>query len=285
LPADGISWRSSMSGDGRYIVFESLATNLHSQDDNGTWDIYLYDLIEDRLELVSKTVDGHAGNDQSREAKISQDGRWITYSSFANDLAEGDGNETADIYLYDRESEMTTLVTQDNDAGAYFPSISANGDQIAFLTESPQWEATIYTAQTVLWDRPTGEFQLISMNEGMVADSTNYHPEVTRDGSAVFFLSNATNLPSSNGSIQLYKYDRASDLLSVKSQFEGVLANQDISDFSLNTDGSWQVFTTQTTRWLPARAYDNVYLRQEGLHIQYLPILFTEEVNNVEIVE
>jgi len=103
--------RPRISGDGRWVVFETLASNLDQDDTNGRLDCYLYDRDEEWLERVSLGANDGEGNGDSFRPVVSDDGDWILFSSFANNLITGDDNGTADVFIRDRQTGTTRLVS------------------------------------------------------------------------------------------------------------------------------------------------------------------------------
>lgn len=89
---------ASVSDDGRYIGFESSATNLVTGDTNNTEDIFLRDTSANTTQLVSRNSTGTIGNDYSGSPQIERDGRAIVYSSWANNLVSGDTNGTGNVF-------------------------------------------------------------------------------------------------------------------------------------------------------------------------------------------
>ncbi len=136
---DDSSERCSLSGDGRYVTFESLATNLVGGDTNDTSDVFVHDRAGGTTELVSVTSGGAAGNERSENAFISADGRSIAFYSWAANLVSGDANHHADIFVRDRVSGTTELASvatngmQGNDSSDH-PALSADGRYIVFDT-------------------------------------------------------------------------------------------------------------------------------------------------------
>ncbi len=97
--ADDRSYSPSLSGDGRYVVFRSRATNLVSGDTNGVSDVYLRDLTGGQTTRISVTPEGLNASGASMEAVISADGRQIAFSSLSTDLLSGsDTNGVADVF-------------------------------------------------------------------------------------------------------------------------------------------------------------------------------------------
>lgn len=95
---NGESSHPNISGDGRYIVFSSAAANLVADDDNGLTDIFVYDQLTNKFALVSRKEAGRPASGPSEHAVISRDGRFIAFSSRADDIVSGDTNMTADIF-------------------------------------------------------------------------------------------------------------------------------------------------------------------------------------------
>ena len=83
---------ASISADGRYVAFGSIATNLVPGDTNAKADIFVYDRQTDTIERVSVAADGTQGNDASTGASISADGRYVAFDSTASNLVPGDTN-------------------------------------------------------------------------------------------------------------------------------------------------------------------------------------------------
>jgi len=101
---DGASRKARISADGRYVAYESLATNLDAGDTNPDWDV----LVLDRLSGVTRaaSVDGAGafGDNASNAAAISGDGRYVAFHSYADALVPGDANNTRDVFLRDRSA-------------------------------------------------------------------------------------------------------------------------------------------------------------------------------------
>jgi Tol biopolymer transport system component len=103
------SLNASVSGDGRYVAFQSFASNLVGDDTNGFYDIFLHDTQTGTTTLISRP-DSEEANGDSTKASISSDGRYITYQSDASNLVDGDTNFNTDIFIYDTQTETTTRI-------------------------------------------------------------------------------------------------------------------------------------------------------------------------------
>ena len=122
----------SISADGRYVVFQSTATDLVSGDTNASPDIFIHDRNTSITTRVSLHTDGTEGNGSSYNSSVSADGRFIAFASFASNLVTGDTNGKSDIFIHDRNSGVTRRVNI-NAAG-----IQGNNDssQASFLTST-----------------------------------------------------------------------------------------------------------------------------------------------------
>ena len=104
--SDGDSLESSVSSGGRYVLFASVATNLVSNDTNGSDDEFVRDTCigapagcVPSTYRVSVAADGTQGNAHSYEGLISPDGRFVLLRSIATDLLSGDTNNFSDFFL------------------------------------------------------------------------------------------------------------------------------------------------------------------------------------------
>ena len=121
---NGPSDSPSISADGNFIVFSSEASNLVPNDTNGSVrDIFVFNRATNTITLVSQNqARTGSGNGVSSEPSISQDGRFVAFTSASTDLVVGDVNAATDIFLYDITTGAMNLVSS-NDAGA-----QGNGD-------------------------------------------------------------------------------------------------------------------------------------------------------------
>ncbi len=109
--ANAASFRPSISQDGRFVTFESIATNLVAGDSNGVSDIFVFDRVTRQTEMISVATTGAQGNGVSETPTISADGRFVAYSSWASNLVPGDTNSHHDNFVYDRQLRTTERVS------------------------------------------------------------------------------------------------------------------------------------------------------------------------------
>ncbi|MEG3146486.1 pre-peptidase C-terminal domain-containing protein, partial [Sphingomonas sp. RT2P30] len=131
----------TISGDGRFVAYSSAATNLIPGEVNSQQNIYVYDRVTHVTERASVALGGGSANSFSSNPSLSFDGRYLAFNSLASNLVAGDTNGIADVFVYDRVTHMTKLVsasdsgTQGNGSLFYsseLPSISADGRFVAF---------------------------------------------------------------------------------------------------------------------------------------------------------
>lgn len=130
--ANGDSFPVALSTNGQFALFESSASNLIAGDTNNAADVFLHNQSSGATLLISISTNGLPGNDVSRSAVMTPDGRYIAFVSEASNLVSGDSNRIADVFLRDMQALTTTLVS----AGAR----SANSASLVPLnsSESPQ---------------------------------------------------------------------------------------------------------------------------------------------------
>jgi Tol biopolymer transport system component len=135
--ADGNTRYPSISYDGRFVAFEACATNLVSGDENGARDIIVHDRQLGGNERVSVSSQGVEADGYSYSASISPNGRIVAFESYASNLVSGDANNKKDIFVHDRYTGKTSMVslTDDETPGtdnSEDPSISTDGRFVAY---------------------------------------------------------------------------------------------------------------------------------------------------------
>ena len=139
--ANGGSFYASVSRDGEFVAFMSFASNLVTGDTNGRADIFVKDMTTGEVDRVSIATDGTQGDFDSTYPSISNNGRYVTFSSFASTLVPGDTNFATDIFLHDRQTGITTRLSTDSagiegNGRSDEPYISGNGEYVGFASEA-----------------------------------------------------------------------------------------------------------------------------------------------------
>jgi archaellum component FlaF (FlaF/FlaG flagellin family) len=134
---NGFSDYPSISADGRYVAFESTASNLAPGDTNTLPDLFVRDRQNGTTELVSVDSGGVQGNNVSEGPAISADGRYVAFQSDATNLVPGDTNSVTDVFLRDRQAGTTERVSVDSGGVqgnhiSYLASISGDGRYVGF---------------------------------------------------------------------------------------------------------------------------------------------------------
>jgi archaellum component FlaF (FlaF/FlaG flagellin family) len=201
---DGLSSLASISGDGRYVAFVSAASNLVKGDTNNADDVFVHDRATGRTTRVSVAEGGSQANANSSGPSISEDGRWVAFSSDASNLVPGDTNGRSDVIVYDVANGVPTRASasssgaQAND-GSGSPAISADGRYVAYSSGATnlvpgdtnrmddvfRWERD--TLQTERWSVASdGSQALVGLASGQ--------PAINDTGDAIAFASDANNL-------------------------------------------------------------------------------------------
>ncbi len=114
--ANARSWFPSISADGRFVAFSSLASNLVPGDTNGVEDVFVHDVETGETARISVASDGCQGNDFSDAYhSISADGRFVAFHSMASNLVQDDTNGNRDVFVHDRQTGETLRVSVASD--------------------------------------------------------------------------------------------------------------------------------------------------------------------------
>jgi len=150
----------SVSADGRFVSFASLADDVTLNDTNRCTDIFVRDVVAGVNYLVDVATNGWSPvTNNSTEAAISADGRYVAFSSTANNLVPGDANNLRDVFVRDLVSGTTTLVsmaTNGSSSGngeSYAPVISADGRRVLFQSAANNLAPGVPTSRTNLFYR------------------------------------------------------------------------------------------------------------------------------------
>jgi len=280
----------SMSDDGRYVVFVSTATNLGFDDQNGNQrDVFLRDRLTGETILVSSVYSAAQGNNntnrtdfaQSYNPVISGDGRYVAFVSESPNLVAGGIDEngyTADVFLWDRETRTTTLISRRNSNGrstfgpSMYPSISRDGRRVSFSSlgydlttfEGYDWQVYAYT-----WSGTPANGSLVKVsvnNSGQAGNNqsaSEYPALISGNGRYVVFATRATNMidlnndgipdPDNSPSFDVYVRDLDTNqtiLVNMNASGTGN-SNQRAIRPTISDDGRYVAFLSYATDLVP----------------------------------
>lgn len=223
VQAAGESWCSSISGDGSYVVFQSLASNLVSGDSNAAWDVFVRERASGSTARVSVDSSGAEGNAASDGGALTPDGRFVAFRSSASNLVPGDTNGKRDLFLHDRWTGTTERVSvgwsgAQADDESWAPAVTPDGRYVAFQSRATNLVAgdTNGTWDVFVRDRLLDTTERVSL-DATGAQASNESgiqgAAITPDGRCVAFDSRASLVPEDGDSlVDVYVRDRGPQL-------------------------------------------------------------------------
>ena len=227
--ADDDSTKPSLSADGRYVAFESKASNLDADatvcvgTSVGCSDVFVRDRVDGTTELVSKSSTGEAGNMGSFAVtgeSISADGRYVAFMSVASNLVPQDqispiyGPFTSEIFVHDRDSHRTQRVSVDSQGAmlevADYASISGNGRFVAYGSQPQNADGS--GTELALHDRLTGATHFITGDQAV--DEQIPSTALSRNGRFLAFTTTGDKhvAGDSDGTLDVFRYDHGDPL-------------------------------------------------------------------------
>lgn len=255
---NGPSDQPSISYDGQYVAFRSYATNLVDDDLNDPSDIFVRDVNNSITTMVSVSTLGVQGNLDSYTPSISNDGRWVAFTSKSTNLVDGvvdtnnlcdyngDGiysENCSDVFAYDRKYATLYLISAVDGQTTIFgnnesfaPSISQDGSIVAFASRATNLDPTFIDdnlSVDIFKRRPLSTpplTELISVSFfGGLANANSYTPAISPDGKFIAYASDASNLdlyPDMNGERDIFLYEMNTGLTRLISRgYNGISSN------------------------------------------------------------
>ncbi|MDT5295109.1 MAG: hypothetical protein QOJ76_1989, partial [Acidobacteriota bacterium] len=226
------SENASISANGRFVTFDSFASNLTPADTNSAADIFVRDLQTGATALVSVNQAGTAsGNGSSINPVVSADGRFIAFESRASDLVANDTNGRSDVFVRDMQTGVTTMLslnvagTNGGNGDSTRAVISADGSVVSYESAAPDLVADDNNLSDDVFARDlvNGITRLVSVNSAGTGSGNNrsfrtgrglsdafFRRAISADGRVVVFESDATNLtalPDTNGKPDVFARD------------------------------------------------------------------------------
>jgi len=245
------SYYPAVSDDGQYIVFESHASNLVGGDDTDRNNIFIHNRLTGETKIVSVGYDGGASNSYSYRPSISADGRYIAFSSYADNLVQDDENDKSDIFLFDAWTEEIRRISvtpegEESNDNSDSPLISSDGRYVQFYSQATNLVDIdgYFSGRYFVCDLQTGEISLVSFIE--LEDWVYLYPffsSTSSDGRYMVFDYYRDVLFPGNYNSNIFVYDvLEGDFEKISSAFDGGWADGDSYSPSISDDGRYVAF-------------------------------------------
>jgi Tol biopolymer transport system component len=260
--ANGTSSDPHLSGDGRWLVFESGATNLVRQIDGQRADIFLRDRQAGATRAIGRPRRASEAASAGGGIVISQDGRVIAFASSDQHLVDGaDANGAAnDVYVLTLATGVVARASV-NSAGvqpaqgiSFAPSLNADGTIVAFVSTADfqtDNAPALERPQIYVRDLVHGTTQLVSVSpDGKPGNQISHSVQISGDGRVVAFVSAASNLSSGddNRLSDIYVRDLQTNATMLVSRTQrGKAGNGHSSRPALSADGQYVAFVSEAS--------------------------------------
>jgi Tol biopolymer transport system component len=211
------------SRNGRYVAYVTSATNVVPDDTNGSLgrDVFLYDSVLDTTERVNVSTDGAQADGVTTwswdRIDLSDDGRFVVFSSYASNLVPGDTNDQPDIFIRDRRLQTTRRISvgpdgQQANGGSSYPQITAGGRYVFYSSAGSNLvpdDANGSVRDILRYDRVTGETTVVALaHDGSAPDGSAFDIQISPCGRYVAFESFATNYADDDpASLDVFVHD------------------------------------------------------------------------------
>lgn len=251
--ANGDSRTPSISDDGRYVAFESIASNLVVGDTNGNPDVFVRDTVLNTTSRVSVNTAGDEEIEGAVGASISADGRYVSFESSGTGLVADDTNGYTDIFMRDTQLNTTTRVSVATDGTesnnqSNFAIISADGRYVVFHSDASNLVVGDTNAKTDVFmrDTLTSTTTRVSVSTaGVEGNLDSTYASISADGRYIAFQSTASNLVADDTSVITDVFVRDTQLNTttrVSVVTGGAEANSDSYTPSISPNGRYITF-------------------------------------------
>jgi hypothetical protein len=261
---NGDSWPTGLSSDGRFVLFESNASDLAPGDTNGVTDVFLRDVTSNLTTAVSVSTNAGFGNGACRGSVMTGDGRYVGFVSEASNLVDGDTNGIADVFVRDLQGRVTTLASV-GALAAPIPSgwpISTSSSESPEITPDGRYVAFYSTASNLVAGSQTpGDIYVRDLLAGVTTwassaarsaaqsafGATNalaYNHAISADGQFVAYEARPMLASGSLGTGMVLRYNLTTGLTDVVSTntHAATAAYEDIKDLNMTPDGRFIAF-------------------------------------------
>ena len=261
---NGDSWPTGISTNGRYALFESLASNLVPNDTNNAADVFVRDILSGRTILVSAAAAGGVGNGPSRSSVMTPDGQHVAFVSAAANLIASDTNGIPDVFvrnIWTGNNILVSVGTQPTNQFSYStpalgssdsPGITPDGRYVVFcssatnlvsgVTSSGEIYVRDLTAATTTW--ASVDAQLLAQFILGATNAVSFSPLISTNGQIVAFETATNLLTPSPGRGLLLRYNLQSGLVNIVDENAAVpdSAREDARSIDMTPDGRFIAF-------------------------------------------
>jgi Tol biopolymer transport system component len=258
-PGNGDNYNPTISADGRYVAFQSYATNLVPGVPGGN--VLIYDRTTGQLSPVSVAADGTTKESGGFSPSISENGRYVAFVAFTDALVPGDTNGVGDVYVRDRTAGTTTRASVADD-GSQIPGDSRGGEvsnngRVIFWSD----DTTVVpgdengASDTFVRDLAAGTTTLVTTSsDGTQGDGYSVGTDITPNGRYVLFYSSATNLieGDSNAADDVFRKDLQTGTTTLVSRrSNGAQGNNASVNGNITPNGKIVVYGSDATNLAP----------------------------------
>ncbi len=259
VPSVAGGFAPTVSADGRFVAFTSTGSDFVDGDTNGTLDVFLRDMNTGTTAMVSASQTGVPGNlssglnSASSAREVSDDGRYVAFTSNATNLLPTSNGGKQQVYVKDMLTGVVTRASVDasdaagNDTSSA-PALSGNGRVVAFVSLAANFSplSTSHTSQLFVRDLEAGTttLQSVSTTGVPVLSRPASAPALSFDGRYVAFESQAQLEPRDRdiGTYDVFLRDRGLGTTTLASLSANAFAGPDSRAPSISADGRWVGF-------------------------------------------
>lgn len=258
----------AISADGRFVSFHGEASDLVPGDTNDTHDVFVFDRQTGEVSRVSVNSAGEEGNSWSTSSSLSGDGRYVVFSSYANNLVADDTNGELDVFRHDRETGQTIRVSLAHDGSelqggqdySAFPTISADGNRVTFNSFASNLvpDDTNDSVDQFLRDIEAGTTIRVNLHNdgsqsGSPTSSLSFMPHISGNGRYVVFASLWSGFGGATDSYaDIYRRDLQNNVTEYVSYPVATFFNDGSSAApSISRDGRYVVFHSSSSTLVP----------------------------------
>ncbi len=244
------SFLPKISSNGRYVVFESYASNLVPNDTNGVQDVFMRDTVAGTTSLISISTQGQASNSYSAYSSMTPDGRYVAFQSYASNLVPNDTNGYFDVFVRDVVAGTTKIISVSSawvQGSTYWMIIRITPDwrYVAFesrdrkltIPNDTNWVQDVFMRDTVagITTKISATYNNRPINTPTEGDETTTLIWISNDGRYVLFKSIASNIVAwdTNGTIDIFLRDTIAGTTTRISTDD--LGNQIASTYNIQT--------------------------------------------------